>query len=184
MGLAKYLKAGEMTFNPIEECIEISNIGFKIQYSDITSEDWGQIYEKYVGQILEGQGYKIFYQGLEKGFLDQGIDLIAENETDIIYVQCKYLKIHLTKSRIEWILYKASKELLKAYENNTKKIIFMLVVNNIDENFSKRIPKGYKNTISNNKYPLLEYFLSHNNTQNKVRLECIEINMRNKIVPQ
>lgn len=184
MGLAKYLKAGKMTFNPIDKCIEVVNIGFKIKYCDVINQDWGQIYEKYVGQIFEEKGYKVFYKGLEEGILDHGIDLIAENDIDIIYIQCKYLKKHLTKSHIEWILYKASQELLKAYENNTKTVIFMLIVNNIDENFSKRIPKGFSNTISNNKYPLLEYFLNHNNTQNKVRLECVEINMRDKVIPQ
>lgn len=181
MGIARQLKQGKLYLDTVLNHLRIEGKEtIFIPYLDVAPTDWGQVYEKYVGQILEDEGYQVTYRGLNLGIMDQGIDLIAQNKNSVLFIQCKYQKQKLTKSRIEWILNKAS-HLLAKYQNKfDQKITFLLVVNNLNDNFSKRIPKGFNLTLtSTNKigYPLLEYFLSHNRTQDKVKLDFREIEM-------
>ena len=53
MGISKYLKMGKMEFNSIENSLDIINthneLIERLPKSDISSSDWGYIYEKYVG---------------------------------------------------------------------------------------------------------------------------------------
>lgn len=180
MGIARILKQGKLHLNTVENRIEIDHGSIFIPYLEVKPTDWGFVYEKYVGQIFEAEGYQVIYRGLETGFLDQGIDLIAEKQGSVLYIQCKYRSQKLTKSHIEWILYKASKILLDQHSKYACKITFMLVINKLEDNFSKRIPKGFNyHLTSANKvvYPLLEYFLSHNHTQDKIKLDYREIEM-------
>lgn len=181
IGIARQLRQGRVHLNTVLNRIEIDyKEGIFIPYLEVAPSDWGLVYEKYVGQVLEAEGYKVTYRGLELGLKDQGIDLIAEKENSVLFIQCKYQTQKLTKSRIEWILQKASKLLLDRHAKYDQKVTFMLVVNNLNDNFPKRIPKDFNfGLVSSNKviYPLLEYFLSHNRTQNKVKLDVREIEM-------
>jgi Holliday junction resolvase-like predicted endonuclease len=182
MGIAKILKSGRITLNDKENIIEVENCLTTLPYKLISPSDWGQVYEKYVGQILENEGYTVRYHGFELGFLDKGIDLIAENEECINFIQCKFSKSKIGKSKIDWILYKASSKLHEQYKLSGKQLKFTLIVNSIDTNFSKRIPKKFRLTfteLSKIKYPWLQYFLDHNYIQNKIKLECREIPMNN-----
>jgi hypothetical protein len=52
----------------------------------------GRDYERFVGYIYEKTGYGVYYQGVEKGKQDLGIDLICENNKEIFLLQCKYWK--------------------------------------------------------------------------------------------
>ena len=182
MQIAQTLKLGKIIVNDIDSVIEIENCSTLLPYNEISPSHWGLIYEKYVGQILENEGYTVKYHGLELGLLDRGIDLIAENEECINFIQCKFLKGKIGKSKIDWILYKASSKIHEQYKSSRKELKFSLIVNNIDMNFSKRIPKNFRLTFtqpSKIKYPWLQYFLDHNYVQNKVKLECREIRMKN-----
>ena len=49
----------------------------------------GSSYEKFIGKRYENKGYHVIYHGLEQKFKDQGIDLIAQKENTIIFIQCK-----------------------------------------------------------------------------------------------
>jgi len=180
MGLARHLKLGRVIINPIDQNIEIEGKDFIIPYDKISSSDWGQVYEKYVGQIFEDEGYEVSYNGLNYGFLDRGIDLIATKESSIAFIQCKFTKNIITKARIEWILYKASNKLYESYKELNKKISFILVVNSKEDNFSTKKHKGFKLTftpMTKVEFPMLQYFLDHNYIQDKVRLEFKEIRM-------
>lgn|GEM_PF-2087151 len=55
------------------------------QYNDLK----GASYEKFIGSKYENSGYQVIYHGLEQKFQDNGIDLIAQKEDRIIFVQCK-----------------------------------------------------------------------------------------------
>lgn len=55
------------------------------QYNDTK----GESYEKFIGAKYETLGYSVIYHGIEQKFNDQGIDLIAQKENNIIFVQCK-----------------------------------------------------------------------------------------------
>ncbi len=180
MGLAKYLKTGEIHINAVKKQIEIPERAFVLPYEKIKPQDWGLVYEKYVGQILESEGFYVTYNGLEHGFFDNGIDLIAGKDNQLIFIQCKFLSGIITKSNIDRMLYKASKILFEQFKEHNKKLVFILVVNRIEANFSKRKPKKFRLNFSNIEkveFPILQYFLDHNYVQAKVKLECREIEM-------
>lgn len=50
----------------------------------------GRDYERYIGYLYEGNGFKVYYQGINKKLEDGGIDLIYKRENHIELVQCKY----------------------------------------------------------------------------------------------
>ena len=50
----------------------------------------GISYERYVGYIYEMKGYKVTFNGALKGLEDLGRDIIAENDKEILIIQCKY----------------------------------------------------------------------------------------------
>lgn len=52
----------------------------------------GDDFEKYVGKYFEDDGYEVEYRGINLGFLDGGIDLIAKKNNKIFLIQCKYWK--------------------------------------------------------------------------------------------
>jgi predicted helicase len=178
--IALFLQSGTIKINPEEKVIELIEAGKILPYSQLVDTDWGYVYEKFVGQEFEARGYRVTYHSMEKGLLDGGVDLIAENDTELNFLQCKFQKQKITKSRIEWILYKASPTLHREYNRLGRKLTFTLVVNDIDQNFSKKKPKGMRlnfSDIKKVKYPWMQYFLDHNHIQNKVKLEVMEIRM-------
>lgn len=180
MGIAKYLKAGRIIINASERQIEISDKKIILSYDKLDNSDWGYVYEKYVGQILEEEGYDVTYNGLQKGFLDRGVDLIAQKGNQLNFIQCKYTRGTISKSRIEWILYKASSILFDNYKKLNKKLYFTLVVNKKDDCFSTLIPRNFRLNFTETtkvEYPMLQYFLDHNYVQDKVKLEFREIEM-------
>ena len=180
MGIAKYLKAGRIKIDAIEKKINIGEKPLVLSYNQLKDTDWGYVYEKYVGQILEDEGYDVKFNGLEFGFLDRGIDLIASKDNCIYFIQCKFSKGLISKSQIEWIFYKASRKLYENYKQHHKNIYFVLIVNNIDANFSQKKSKKFQLTFSDMskvKYPILQYFLDHNHIQDKVKLQVREIEM-------
>ncbi|MCV2884350.1 restriction endonuclease [Aestuariibacter sp. AA17] len=151
--------------------IGLSDSELAIRYADLKPSDWGYIYEKYVSQSLAEDGYTVAEHGLEKGFNDGGIDLIAEKGGESIFIQCKYAySSKFSRQKIEWILYKASSYLAKVYTG--EKLNFWLVIPSLNKAFSSR-----KNKSGKKVYPMAEYFLSHNFTQSKVRLCIKEIDM-------
>lgn len=181
MGIAHFLKSGEISLDPDRRCILVNGTpDKKLAYDQLSPTDWGQVYEKYVGQVYESRGFKVTYHGLDKGFFDRGIDLIVEDELFINFVQCKFTNQKIAKSSLDWILYKASRKLLDEHESSNKKLFFTLVINSLENNFSKLKPKNLKLTFSNIqtvKFPWLQYFLDHNQIQNKVKLQVEEIEM-------
>lgn len=74
---------------------------FKAEYKAIISTDdykkrekeikinKGNEYELFIGKRYEELGKKVIYNGIQKGVLDNGIDLIVEDEKSITLIQCK-----------------------------------------------------------------------------------------------
>lgn len=50
----------------------------------------GLEFERYCGYLYEKKGYQVKYHGILNGKVDGGIDLIAKNNKETIYIQCKY----------------------------------------------------------------------------------------------
>jgi len=173
-GLGKRLSSGRMFIDVKMQLINIfsndDELIDTILYKDLKKTDWGYIYEKYVGQILNSDGYIVEYNGLSKGFKDGGVDIIAKKNNQDYLMQCKFSqKSTLGKQKIEWILYKASSFI--ASHTINKKPIFCLVIPSIAQSFGEKIRKG---KIS---YPVVDYFLSINNRQSAVKFEILEIDM-------
>lgn len=55
------------------------------QFNDIK----GSSYEQFIGKKYEDLGYSVIYHGIEQKLNDQGIDLIAQKDDNIVFVQCK-----------------------------------------------------------------------------------------------
>jgi len=49
----------------------------------------GRLYERYIGYLLEDQGYDVEYVGIFKGFEDLGRDLICKKGREVVVIQCK-----------------------------------------------------------------------------------------------
>lgn len=178
MNLKERIRSRVITLNNKKKEIQFKGEYPPIPYDKLSPMDWGFIYEKYVGQTLEKEGYSVKYQGLNLGILDRGIDLIAENQDCINFIQCKFIKSTIGKKKIDWILYKASSMLYESFKTSGKELKFTLVVKDIDQNFSKKIPKKFKLNFTDRskiKYPWLQYFLDHNYVQQKIKLEYREI---------
>lgn len=79
--VAKYSKnISLLTLKSIRE-----NKRKQYQFNDIK----GSSYEQFIGKKYEDLGYSVIYHGIEQKFNDQGIDLIAQKDNNIIFVQCK-----------------------------------------------------------------------------------------------
>lgn len=55
-----------------------------------TKAQIGRDFELYIGWKYENLGYKVTYNGINNGFNDEGIDLIAKKDKETIIIQCKY----------------------------------------------------------------------------------------------
>lgn len=61
------------------------------RYLDLRGKPWqiGRDYERYIGYLYEMKGFNVYYQGIEKGMEDLGLDLICKKGNQIEVVQCK-----------------------------------------------------------------------------------------------
>ncbi len=66
----------------------------------------GYPFEKFIGKLWEKQGYKVKVgQMVEGQCIEHEVDVIAENENEIIMMECKYHNYHDVKSDIKTALY-------------------------------------------------------------------------------
>lgn len=90
----------------------------------IKNEEKGINLELLTGRKFEELGYKVIYNGLEKGRLDAGIDLICTKENEILLLQCK----NYSKPK------SITHEHIKIFHSNAMKYI---KTNNLDERNTK-----------------------------------------------
>ena len=50
----------------------------------------GRDFEMFIGYQYENGNYEVIYNGIEKKYEDEGIDLIAKNKKETLIIQCKY----------------------------------------------------------------------------------------------
>lgn len=173
-GLGERLKVGQLRVHHQRGVDVVNEAGLivdQIAAELMTPSNWGIVYERWVGQELEKDGWEVDYRGLSLGFCDQGIDLVASLGSRTRYLQCKFQAQPISKQQIEQILYKGSsflsKQLLARHD------VFELVVPSIDTVFP---PKRKKDKPPQQNWQRVR-FLSHNQTQNRIRLAITEIAM-------
>lgn len=74
------------TYIPLDKLVEYKNA------KNLSKDELGKRYERYIGYVYENLGYKVEFQGLKKGKKDRGIDLIAKKKKDILIIQCKRIR--------------------------------------------------------------------------------------------
>ena len=94
-----------------------TNQGYKGFYKQKTSytekQKKGEEYEKYISQYFKTKGWISYEHGAEKGWKDQGIDLMLKKDNQFLFVQCKnWNKNHKYKMGIKKI---------QQYREKTKK---------------------------------------------------------------
>ena len=60
--------------------------------SDYRNKIIGDHYERFVGWVFYRMGFSVYFNGLIKGMDDEGIDLIAERNNEVLIIQCKCWK--------------------------------------------------------------------------------------------
>lgn len=58
MEIIKILKAGHLVINQADRQLEIAGGKYILPYSNIGASDWGYVYEKYVGQVLQSEHFE------------------------------------------------------------------------------------------------------------------------------
>ena len=111
--IKNYLLKGIPKRNIETQKLEIYSLDSNIliytkEFNQLNRSERGCVYERFVGLHYEELGYDVEYRGLERGLLDQGIDLICKKANDCLCIQCKYYNRAFSVQEVEWILYKAS----------------------------------------------------------------------------
>jgi len=141
--------------------------------TELKRSDWGAVYERCVGLHYELLGYSVDYHGARLGYFDGGVDLIAVRDGETRFIQCKLkLSSAISKSQIEWILYKASSLLHKQAVGSRQ--IFELVVPSIQLAFPTKCASRSGRTKPN---LAMLAFLARNQVQDRVCLAITEIPM-------
>jgi Holliday junction resolvase-like predicted endonuclease len=174
-GLGKRLRGGILDIDPAAQRLLIrsraGDVLDSIPYQDLGGPDWGYVYEAFVAQELNDRGYDVQYVGLSAGYTDGGIDLVARRASETAFVQCKYMmESKINPQRMERLLYSASSFIQRSLSE--EKCQFWLVVPSLERAFSRRKSKNGKSS-----FPLIEYFLSKNDSQSRVQLLIHEIPM-------
>lgn len=66
----------------------------------INKKELGNKYELQIGEYFKSQDFKVFYNGINKGKLDGGIDLIAWSSQKVLLIQCKNHKEQIKQDLI------------------------------------------------------------------------------------
>ena len=173
-GLSKKLKVGVPRLNPdlsVSVATEDGQIVHTIPSLALTCGGIGYLYERLVGLHYEQRGYVVEYRS-HLGYLDAGVDLIARNDSQCRFVQCKFTLKSMSRAKVEKLLFSASafvKNNLGPHENH-----FDLVVLSEAIAFPIRQSKKKGSPAMN---PARNAFFSYNATQHQVRLNIVEVPM-------
>lgn len=56
---------------------------------DLSPQEVGRAYERYIGYLYESEGYDVVYNGALKGYADMGRDLIVRSYDEVLIIQAK-----------------------------------------------------------------------------------------------
>jgi restriction system protein len=116
----------------------------------------GKEYELKVGYYYKNLGYEVIQHGIEKGKQDNGIDVIAKKENEILLIQCKdYKKDFSIGEKLVHQFYGACHyyELKNNLDGNITKYIFAVTGHNKIHNKAKSL---FKLDIQKCKYQVID----------------------------
>ena len=122
-----------------QKVIETKNQKPKTSYK--RKKQIGDEYEIQIGKFYEDLDYKVTYRGIAKGKKDEGIDLIAEDENEILLIQCKNNQnTKITQGKLKEFLGNCFTYKEKNIKTDKKiRKIFTIAKNNIDYGTRKYI---------------------------------------------
>jgi Holliday junction resolvase len=144
----------------------ISKFGYDVyKYkfkSNLSKEELGKRYERYIGYLYENDGYRVDYHGILKGKKDGGIDIIAMKKKEVFIIQCKrYGKDTFVHENTINQLYGALTYQKEKYQNKNVRAILYTANNNIDDEALEKlehfkIEHIVKQHPKNENYPLIK----------------------------
>ncbi|AVS85859.1 hypothetical protein C8239_14785 [Paracidovorax avenae] len=125
----------------------------------------GYVFERFACLDYERRGY-VVEQRSSLGYLDRGIDLVADAPGERIFVQCKFTLQSFGPKKIEQLLYAASSFIKHNLIDGTN--YFDLVVPALEIAFPRNRRNGGRNAA-------YEAFLARNRLQRSVVLRVVEV---------
>lgn len=99
----------------------------------------GQEYETKIAKIYENKGYKVYYNGISKAKNDEGIDLIAWADDEVILIQCKNHETQIKQSTLK-IFYADAQMYIINHEKQIKnRKVIKEFISNSSLNYGARI---------------------------------------------
>lgn len=172
-GLSRSLRDGIPHLNSDLSVTVTSPDGFvlhSIPAAALTAGGIGYLYERIVALDYLARGYEV-EQRSTLGFRDRGIDLVCENGTERIFVQCKFSLKPFSVKKVEDVLFKASGYIKQNL--STRKNYFDLVVNS--DQLAFPLPKRPSTGKNVNKAKFA--FLRHNAMQSNLLLRIQEVEL-------
>lgn len=128
-------------------------------------------YERFIGYTFEQKGYSVQYHGALNGKEDLGIDLICENDTHILIVQCKRLsrnkEIPVRENVIAQTFGTAQHyKMKKKSKKDVIPVIFTTYeLSNEAINFAKYLGVQVMNDVQIKDYPMIKCNISNTNRE-------------------
>jgi hypothetical protein len=168
-GMSRLLADGVPRINTDLSVSVLNDAGAEIHRlppTALTRGGIGYVYERLVCIHYITNGYTVSHRA-SLGFLDQGIDLIAERPGERIFVQCKFTLKSMGPKRVEQLLYAASKFIKSNL--STESNYFDLVIPSKEIAFP---PHKIRNMRASSP---LKAFQQYNKTQNLIKLRINEV---------
>lgn len=162
-GLSKKLMEGVPQLNSdmsVTVTAHDGSIAHVIPSSALAQGGIGYLYERIVGLHYERIGYSVEYR-CHLGFRDRGVDLVARNEMECRFIQCKFTLRSMSPSKVESLLFAASAFVQENLEQ--RKNHFDLAVPSKEAAFPARRQTAQR------------AFFRYNATQHQVQLNIVEV---------
>jgi Holliday junction resolvase-like predicted endonuclease len=167
-GMNRLLAAGHPRINPdlsVSVLDPLGNEVHRLPPMALTKGGIGYVYERVVCIHYANMGYAVSHRA-SLGYLDQGIDMVAERPGEKVFIQCKYTSQAFSPKKIETLLYAASRFIADNLGPQMNQ--FDLVVPNESIAFPPRKPGRSARAAR-------DVFMRHNRTQSLIRLRITEV---------
>lgn len=150
---------------------------YENKFVNLTPEEIGKRYERYIGYLYEIDGYKVEYNGIKMGKKDDGVDIIATKRRELIIIQCKWYK---EDSQIHSNTIRQLNDNLaeRIADNPNKKVVGRLysAYDNLDEQARARLSKTQIEHIVlpyDNEYPKIKCNINDDNGEKIYHLPSV-----------
>ena len=125
----------------------------------------GLMYERYIGYLLEKDGYRVDYCGAKKGMRDQGIDLIAKKARKTLIIQAKYwAKSKVIGEKHLYQLHGTTEHYKKSHKKEKVKAVFYATtdITSTAEEVAELLHIEFRKIDYDNSYPMIKCNINNN----------------------